>query len=55
MKLVTPGVDQKRARFYDEQSQFYSLLSIYFRLDAEQQAELLQYINKLAATSCRLD
>lgn len=53
MKLATPGVDEKRARFYEEQSQFYSLISIYFRLDADQQADLLQYINKLAAQSCK--
>lgn len=52
MKLITPGVDEKRARFYVEQSQFYSLLSIYFRLDTERQQEFLQYVNKLAA-SCK--
>jgi uncharacterized protein (DUF2236 family) len=52
MKLPTPGVDEKRARFYEEQAQLYSFMGIYFRVSAEQQEELLQYINKLAS-SCK--
>lgn len=52
MKLPTPGVNEQRARFYDEQSQVNAFMGIYFRLSPEQQEDLLQYINKLAS-SCK--
>jgi hypothetical protein len=51
MNIPADGVNAQKARFFRDIAVAFDFLSLYNRLDKEQQTELMQYLTTLEARS----